>query len=171
MRLTTIVEQQNGTYKIYCDMDGVLTDFNNQFKKYTKLTPEQYTVKYGESSMWYLIDKKIGVKFWETMPWMPEGKKLWNYIKKYEPTILTSPSREQNSRIGKKKWVETHLFPEPKVIFAYSDKKQEYARKNSVLIDDKNSIIRQWNSQKGIGIQCKNENTDLVIQTLKDLGL
>jgi hypothetical protein len=30
------------------------------------------------------------------MPWMPEGEELYKYIKKYKPTILTSPSRNEN---------------------------------------------------------------------------
>ena len=30
-------EEQASQYKIYCDMDGVLCDFDKQFKQYAKI--------------------------------------------------------------------------------------------------------------------------------------
>ena len=70
-------------YKIYCDMDGVLTDFDKRFKDSNpeKLSPSQYQTKYGTEKMWDLIDEENKIKFWVGMPWMPDGKQLRDYIK------------------------------------------------------------------------------------------
>jgi hypothetical protein len=104
------------------------------------------------------------------MDWMPQGQKLWDFISKYKPDLLTSPSRNNNSRLGKNLWVRNHLNPKPKVIFAYSKDKQRKANENSILIDDKKSNIKEWAAAGGIAIRCKNGNVDHVIEELKKLG-
>ena len=54
-------------YKIYCDMDGVLTDFESRFDHFTGMNPQEYERKYGEAQFWHLIDSEIGVRFWVGM--------------------------------------------------------------------------------------------------------
>jgi hypothetical protein len=104
------------------------------------------------------------------MDWMPQGQKLWDFIKPYQPDLLTSPSRHNNSRLGKNLWVKNNLSPKPKTIFAYSADKQRYSNENSILIDDKKSNIKEWASHGGIAIRCKGGDVDSVIEQLKDLG-
>ena len=157
-------------YKIYCDMDGVLTDFESRFEHYTGMHPQAYEKEKGIAAFWNLIDVEVGVKFWVGMPWMTQGQELWNFIKPYQPDLLTSPSRDNNSRLGKNLWVKNKLNPKPKVIFAYSKDKQRYANENSILIDDKKSNINEWASKGGIAIRCKDGNVTHVIKKLKELG-
>ena len=83
-------------FKIYCDMDGVLTDFESRFEHYSGMHPQDYEKKHGTPAFWELIDNKIGVKFWIGMDWMPQGKMLWDFISPYKPDLLTSPSRHNN---------------------------------------------------------------------------
>ena len=78
-----------------------------------------YEKKFGTEQFWHLIDTKIGVRFWVGMDWMPQGKQLWDFIKPYQPDLLTSPSRDNTSRLGKNLWVKNNLNPKPKTIFAY----------------------------------------------------
>ena len=163
-------EKDKPPYKIYCDMDGVLTDFESRFDHFTGMNPQVYEKKYGIEQFWHLIDNKIGVRFWVGMPWMPQGKKLWEFIKPYQPDLLTSPSRHDTSRLGKNLWTRNNLNPKPKVIFAYSADKQRYANENSILIDDKKSNIKEWAAKGGIAIRCKNGDVDSVIQKLQELG-
>ena len=40
---------------------------------------ESVIKEHGKDKFWGFIDK-LGTKFWSQMPWMPEGKKLFNYI-------------------------------------------------------------------------------------------
>lgn len=157
-------------YKIYCDMDGVLTNFEGRFEHFTGKHPQEYEKEFGVKQFWHLIDVKVGVRFWIGMDWMPRGKELWNFIQPYNPDLLTSPSRDNNSRLGKNLWVKNNLNPKPKVIFAYSKVKQRYANENSILIDDKPSNINEWTSKGGIAIRCKDGNVDHVIEKLKELG-
>ena len=157
-------------YKLYCDMDGVLTNFEARFEHYSGMHPQEYEKKYGLPAFWELIDIKIGVKFWIGMDFMPQGKELWDFIKPYQPDLLTSPSRDNNSRLGKNLWVKNNLSPKPKVIFSYSKDKQRFANENSILIDDKKSNINEWTSRGGIAIRCKNGDVNHVIQKLKELG-
>ena len=157
-------------YKLYCDMDGVLTNFEARFEHYSGMHPQEYEKKYGLPAFWELIDIKIGVKFWIGMDFMPQGKELWDFIKPYQPDLLTSPSRDNNSRLGKNLWVKNNLSPKPKVIFSYSKDKQRFANENSILIDDKKSNINEWTSKGGIAIRCKNGDVNHVIEKLKELG-
>ncbi len=157
-------------YKIYCDMDGVLTDFESRFEHYTGMHPQEYEKSKGLAAFWNLIDVEVGIKFWIGMPWMPQGKKLWEFIQPYKPDLLTSPSRDNASRLGKQLWAKNNLNPKPKVIMAYYKDKQRYANENSILIDDKKSNINEWAAKGGIAIRCKDGNVDHVIEKLKELG-
>ena len=163
-------EKEKPPYKIYCDMDGVLTNFESRFEHFSGMHPQEYEKKYGIEQFWHLIDTKIGVRFWVGMEWMPQGKKLWEFIKPYQPDLLTSPSRDNTSRLGKNLWARNNLNPKPKVIFAYSKDKQRYANENSILIDDKKSNINEWTANGGIAIRCKDGDVNHVIQKLQELG-
>jgi hypothetical protein len=153
-------------YKIYCDMDGVLTDFDNQFKRYVGVLPSVYDKAHSVSEFWGEIEN-AGIGYWVGMDWMPEGKKLWNYIKNFDVEILSAPSRSKLSVIGKKMWVKTMLKPTPKLNLVRAVEKQKFATPNSILIDDKVENINQWKSAGGIGILAKRDNIDMVIKTLK----
>ena len=104
-------------YDIFLDMDGVLTDFERRFEQFAGVTPDEFeaqrTIQVGkkkaDEQFWNLIDKQIGVRFWAGMPWMPQGEDLYKHVKKYKPTILTSPSRDESSRIGKGVWVKRNM--------------------------------------------------------------
>ena len=165
-------------YQIYCDMDGVLCDFNARFEHFTGLQPSIYKErairKYGEEigmkKFWDLIDVEVGVRYWRGMSWMPEGKMLWGYIKPYKPILLTSPSRNDNSRIGKSLWVEDNLG-NYKIQFSFSNEKQEYAGPNNILIDDRKDIIMNWKAKNGIGFHYTGEGMEDIIRELKKLGI
>lgn len=162
-----IMEQEEiPQYKIYCDMDGVLCDFNKRFEEFGKMLPKEYESKYGTKQFWKLIDDEIGVRFWVGMPWMPQGEKLWKYIKPFKPTILSSPSRDESSRIGKGLWVKRNI---PGTPLKLSWNKEQYATPTSILIDDRESNITKWKSAGGIGIRFI--STDQVINELAKLGL
>jgi len=155
-------------YTIYSDMDGVLVDFNERFKRFSKgIPPTEYEQKFGKDKFWELVDG-IGVRFWVGMDWMSDGKQLWNYIKEYNPTLLSSPSRSNYSRMGKRIWRKRNL-PSTKLVLARAANKQNYADPNSILIDDRESNIDQWIKAGGIGIL--HTDTASTINKLKELGL
>lgn len=165
---TNLKEETNPEYKIYSDMDGVITDFDTQFEKSSGgISPDEYEKKNGKEAFWKLIGDK-GVGFWVGMPWMIDGLEYWNYIEQYNPTLLSAPSRDESSRLGKRLWVKNNI-PGTKLVLAYAQDKQKYAAPNHILIDDRPSNIEQWRSQGGIGIL--HTSTANTIQQLKELGL
>ena len=165
---TNLKEEPTPEYKIYSDMDGVITDFDTQFEKLSDgISPSEYEKKNGKEAFWKLIGDK-GVGFWVGMPWMSDGLEYWNYIKQYNPILLSAPSKDKSSRLGKRLWVKNNI-PGTKLVLAYAQDKQKYAAPNHILIDDRPSNIEQWRSQGGIGIlHTSAANT---IQQLKELGL
>ena len=155
-------------YEIYSDMDGVLTDFDASFMKASDgILPSEYEKNFGKDGFWELIDGK-GVGYWVGMPWMSDGKQYWDYIKGYKPILLSSPSRSQTSRLGKRLWVRNNL-PGTKLILAQAKDKQNYAQKNRILIDDRPSNIDQWRASGGVGIL--HISAADTIRQLKELGL
>ena len=60
-------------YIIYCDMDGVLVDFEKGYYDLTGTSTKQFPK--GDNSFWQPISD-AGAEFWATLPWMPDGKEL-----------------------------------------------------------------------------------------------
>ena len=161
-------KEQVMKYEIYSDMDGVLTDFDKAFMEASGgIMPSEYEKNFGKDGFWKLIDAK-GADFWEKMPWMSDGKTYWDYIKEYNPTLLSSPSRSSTSRLGKRLWVKNNL-PGTKLILAQAKDKQNYAQKDRILIDDRPSNIEQWRASGGVGIL--HISASDTIKQLKELGI
>ena len=153
-------------YEIYCDMDGVLVDFERGYEELTGKNIRGNHVK-GNADFWQPITD-AGVEFWTKLKWMSDGKQLWDYIKKHKPSLLSAPSREESSRIGKHIWVENNT-PGVNLILRAADKKQEFASPNAILIDDRADNIQRWKDAGGVGIHHTSaENT---INELEKLGL
>ena len=174
--------QTERKYTLYCDMDGVLCDFDRRFlQKIKEVGWKHYSVKditsaqdfedkYGKEEFWKFIDKTVGVGYWVGMDWTPSGPKLWNSIEKYKPILLTSPSRDNNSRLGKRLWVKDHI-PGTPIVFKYSKDKYQMATPTSILIDDRMSNIEAWREAGGIGIYhpTNTRNIDKVIKQVVDV--
>jgi hypothetical protein len=167
LSLPLFENEQDMDYKIFSDMDGVITDFNNRYKKYAGMMPSEYEKKFGKDKFWELADAE-GVAFWVGMPWMEDGKDYWNYIKDYDVELLSSPSRSETSRLGKRLWVRNNL-PGIKLTLAQAYNKRNYAAPNHILIDDRKSNIEQWRDKGGIGIL--HTSAADTINQLKALGL
>jgi len=153
-------------YKIYCDMDGVLVDFESGYEKLTGIDLKgEY--RPDVEDFWKPIEQ-AGVKYWASLKWMPDGKQLWSYIKPYTPELLSAPSKSESSKIGKYVWVKNNL-PGTKLILRYASRKKELATPESILIDDRQVNIDQWEAAGGIGIL--HTSADDTIQQLQKLGL
>ena len=178
-----LITEDKSKYTIYCDMDGVLTDFSGDFMKYAKLNSKvaiderddvpnnaaaRYEKKHGSEAFWKVVEMG-GLKFWSDMSWNPGGKQLWNYISQYEPQILTAPSKRVYADCvkGKKMWISK--LGNPTIHVRSKEKKKEFAGENKILIDDLKSNIKEWNASGGIGILHK--KTSNTISALKELGL
>jgi Zn-dependent peptidase ImmA (M78 family) len=168
-------EEKVSRLKIYCDMDGVLCDFDKRFEDFYNVSPSEYRKKYTPDKSNEYLTKAVdeaGVQFWSKMPWMPGGKELWAKISPYNPAILTSPGNFKFAIEGKKIWIKENLSPQPKSVFfakagnkhlVISDK-PESEIKNSILIDDYFPNLAPWKQLGGIGIMHKSfEGTNSIL--------
>lgn len=171
--LSSILENRSIGFNIFCDMDGVLCDFESQFDHYYGMLPREYSNEKGPEILKKAVDD-IGIKYWSQMPWFPGAKKLWAYIADYSPMILSSPSKFKYAEQGKLLWIKNNLNPQPKdIIFEQTGNKHivlnKYEPKKSILIDDfyKNTI--PWKDAGGIGI--RHTDADKTISILQKFGL
>lgn len=150
---------------LFVDMDGVLVDFDQQAGDLFEVPREEaqkYLKEYPHKA-WFKIDH-AGADFWAEIPWMPDGKELWQKVAIYRPTILSSPSKHSSSAIGKKQWIGREIGDIP--IILDSDKARYVQDKNCVLIDDREKNIKAWEQAGGTGILHK--NTRETIEKLQD---
>lgn len=150
------------SFKLYCDLDGVLVDFNKGISQLTGgLDFETYVKSRGYAALWKLVNSH-GSIWWSTLPWTSDGKQLWNFIRNNNVIILTAGSVRNTGDIavkGKKEWVHKNLGGNVPVIVSDSSKdKHKYSQKNHILIDDLETNINEWRSAGGIGILHKNTN-------------
>lgn len=170
MRFDSYINKQS-SYILYVDMDGVLCDFlkgagiatNKHFK--THMDWEKV-----KKTDWQIL-ADMGSRFWARLPWTKDGKQLWNFVKDYEPRILsafpTAPENKQHAINGKKEWIKKNLTGVKEVNLVKGIDKQKFARKNTILIDDSERNINQFNAQGGIGIL--HTDTNSTIQKLKGI--
>ena len=178
MNLNNILSEGMGDiYQIYCDLDGVLVAFDERYEHFTGLKPDEWkkraNLQYGEKiateKFWDIIDNQVGARFWRGASFYHHGQELWDYIKQYNPILLTSPSWHDSSKEGKTMWVKENLG-DYEIIFRASKDKCEFAGPNKILIDDRSENISDWKSKNGIGLLYTGdaENT---IRQLKQYGI
>ena len=170
--------------RLYCDMDGVLCNFDQRFDDLFGKQPSEVESEKGTPYFWGMIHR-VGKKFWSRMDWTPGGKQLWDAISEHKPTLLTAPPKKQGdfsqldpvTMEGKKEWADMNLVPPPAgIIFKASKDKQQVAQQDvangfvPILIDDRKEIISRWKDAGGIGLHIeKNGNSSEVIQRIKKL--
>jgi hypothetical protein len=148
-------------YLLFCDLDGVLADFEEGVKrKFNKNIDE---IK--PAIMWSVINNSRN--FFETLPWMPKGRELWEEIKKYNPIILTGvPSGSNTASEEKIKWCQRELGEDIKVITCLTKNKAKYCLPNSILIDDRSDNLKIWNDKGGKFILYNEENIYKIIERI-----
>lgn len=101
------------------------------------------------------------------------GSELWEGIKKYNPTILSSTGTKNidEAKKTKRQQVKDYLNPIPPILFVTSgkDKSIKYGNENSILIDDSQTNIDSWKDNDGIGIRHFSDNVGKTLDRLKDL--
>jgi hypothetical protein len=176
-KLVSVVKEiKNSRFKIFCDMDGVLCNFDSQFEHYYGVSPKEYSQQKGAQIFKNAVDD-VGIDFWAKMPWFPGGEELWAYISQYSPMILSSPSTFKFAAKGKLQWIKDNLNPQPsQIIFEQTrnkhsifEKNPSLNPKNCILIDDYYTNILPWKEVGGIGLLHK--DAQKTISILNKFGL
>ena len=136
---------------IYCDMDQVLCNF---MKGADEAVGSSF-IHADKDERWNKINQTKG--FWANLEWMPGGKRLWQFISRYDPYILSAYSgRDPNSKNGKLKWLAKNTkVKKGNINLVVRSHKQKYAMtdgKPNILIDDYAKNITEWENKGGIGV-------------------
>jgi len=163
---STIVEFD--TPQIYCDMDGVIADF-------LKFTSSHLGHPFKDEYWKDLPDDT----FYQLPP-MPDAKKLWGFISRYNPFILTAIPRSGRGPISKraaddkKRWMKKHFgVPENRIYAVSRVDKAQFAKdgrdgRPNLLIDDHAKNIQAFTKIGGLGIV--HTSASNTIAEMKKLG-
>lgn len=147
----------NSQYRIYLDMDNVITDFDNACNSISSGLIKLHSSDKDE--FWKIIESQE-ITFWSEMPWKEDGRELVDYLLNYNTTILSAhPNLKRGnvaefSKKGKYDWLVREIgkdFADKAIICRRSDKKM-YSSPTSILVDDNVENIKNWEDEGGIGI-------------------
>lgn len=150
---------------IYCDLDGVLADFD-------AAVDAKIGLDYSDDEMWEHIHRSFPNWFAE-LPLTSHAIRLWNYINKIAPVaILTAIPKAERGIQGvaeqKVEWVRKHLSKSVPVYTCYGIEKQDFCTyPTDILIDDTGRNIGQWIRKGGVGLL--HHSVSQTINVLKEL--
>ena len=152
---------------IYCDLDMVLVNF----MKGADAAVGGSFVQSDKDTRWNAINQTKG--FWANLEWMPGAKRLYQFIAKYDPHVLSAyTARDPSSKNGKMIWLKKNAkFKKSNIHLVLRSHKQTFAKtggESNILIDDYEKNIREWESNGGIGIH--HTNVGKTLSELKRLG-
>lgn len=154
--------KNNFNYEIFCDMDGVLVNFEDAAvdkinKELAKPNPpikkvaDKIKKELGRDYVLVSdLERNSPTKsknvtnymyklleddedFWANLEWMPKGKELWESIEGVKPYILTTPMNKVGSMSGKLKWVQKNIGFDNVKGFILSSEKEKYAQNDNAL--------------------------------------
>jgi 5'(3')-deoxyribonucleotidase len=178
---STTIDVELELPEIYLDMDETIVDWlsgANAALKHAGL-PEwndpswkKQNSEEADKIKWDVLNNTPN--FWENLKFMPDGKKIWNFVKKYKPKILSAcGSNAKHCKDGKMRWLQSHLGLSnlSAIHLVPRSNKKNFAKvnnKKTVLIDDYDRNCIEFMSAGGIAIQAT--TGDSIIRELKKLG-
>jgi phosphoglycolate phosphatase-like HAD superfamily hydrolase len=142
---------------IFVDLDGVLVNLKQGLGNILQMDLEDYSRDDFEPLLKnYLkqLNTKELINFWSKLPKTKDCDKLWSFLKEHQPLILSASGNSEPSCMGKKLWCKKNLGIDSDRVFCSktSSEKQKYASNKSILIDDFDKNIKQFNKNGGHGI-------------------
>ncbi len=172
MRLYEMEQNTNNRPEIFLDMDGVLADF---FAEYAKLAGVKANDQ-GRHDYHNIppdlrepvIQRMVGTDFFYRLPKFASADRLVAMAVKIfgSYNICSSPLRgdHENSRVMKTAWIKDNLTPQPNKIII-TPRKGKYAVQPdgtpNILVDDRNTVITEWEQAGGIGIKYQADENGL----------
>lgn len=151
---------------LFCDLDGVLADFDRGVKEITGKFPREFR-QIGD--MWRQLTPKNTSDFYYKLHFMSDGPELWNAIKHLNPTILTGLPMGKWAHGQKVRWVGERLGWQVPIITGMTSDKPLHAKPGDFLIDDRPKIKPAW-EQKGATFITHTDTASTLV-ALRDLGV
>ena len=140
---------------IYCDLDGVLTDFRKGCENLDAIE--------GTKVDWAKVHK-LGPDFWADLDWTSDGKEFIDWLVKFckdcsiDLCILSAVNYSDGVK-GKQIWIDEKIPSVPKqnrYFVRFGKDKVKYAAKNALLIDDYGKNVEGFIMAGGQGVRYKN---------------
>jgi hypothetical protein len=147
-------------------MDGVIADFSKRYKELYHMEPRE-AEKHKQFDKFFT--KFIYDGEFATLDLMPGAEKGLEFLRKHLtiPTqILSSTASEARyDAISKQKmiWLQTHGITFTPNFVPGKKHKWKFAKPDTIIIDDTESVINDWRKAGGIGILHKDWDTTLAI--------
>lgn len=146
--------------QVYCDMDGVLADFEGSFTEFFHRPSFGGAFVKIAGYEWARLEKGWPT-FWADLELENYALDLWRVLLPYHPILLTAyPDSWPSAAVGKRIWAKRMLpkFGYQKgvpLIACKREQKRNYARQSdgtpNILIDDLDQNIAEWKSAGGVG--------------------
>jgi len=133
---------------VYCDLDGTLSDFQGAVADIFQCPYENVSKK----ELWARLFKTRD--FFANLPWLSEGKKLWEGIRALSPVILSGVPNELGgvASAQKRRWVRRELGDHVPILTCFKKDKWRACRTGDILIDDDEIHRKKWEEQGGVFI-------------------
>jgi hypothetical protein len=176
MKLNDINPLISPQVALFVDLDGVQVDFSKFCEDKFGIRPEDADKdKATKREFWKRVKKwsEAGNPLFSAMDPMPDAFVLWDYIKKYNPIVLSATgTATKGAASEKREWVSKHLgesYAKSAIFVTSGKEKAMYATPTSILVDDRAVAIDPWVAAGGIGIL--HTSASSTIAKLKELGL
>lgn len=139
-------------YRLFLDLDGVLADFDEGVRQATGKLPGVLPDKV----MWPILARTPD--FYDRLPWLEDGRILWEAVKKYRPPILTGLPIGKWAEPQKRSWCARELGPDIEVLTCLARDKGKKALEvleqglTPILVDDRLKAKDGWEAIGGIFI-------------------
>ncbi len=148
------------------DLDGVIYNF----KKRAEEILGRELVGNNDNSIWEVLIHHQYI--YSELELLPDALELWEYLKPYNPFILTALPRTKTFPLAekhKRESVARDLGPEVVVkVGPYARDKQNHCIPGALLIDDNAINGAQWSNKGGVFIF--HIDTKTTIKALKEIG-
>jgi hypothetical protein len=92
------------TYKLFLDLDGVLTDLDSRVREVTGKGIKEFK---EDEDFWKAILRTDHL--FDVLKWLDDGQVLWSIVKELGPYILSSAPHGRKWEDQKREWVEKNL--------------------------------------------------------------
>lgn len=122
------------------------------------------------------MNQEIGLaEFFSGLDWTINGKRLWRDVSKMfgDIRILSTSNADgeehEETVKGKKLWIHSHLKTIPDDHIYVVERRRDkalYASETSILVDDLENTIMEWENNGGIGVIHSDDNVERTIAEL-----
>ena len=147
---------------IFLDLDGVLADFDEGFRRLSGVTPTEFKETRSDGAMWKLINATKRDTFFRGLPLFDLGRKFFESVRDFANyqgwglEILTACPKSNYTSVAlqKKAWVAEHLCPELRVLCVPGGRNKFLFlnKKGDILIDDHLRNLVPWKEEGGEAI-------------------